>query len=115
MKLVIIPPYKNPVAQPGLILAEIISKMEKRGQLNGIEVDIDEGYFLDTTTQARDEEVLANVNVGNISKVREYCESDKHDAIVLTGGCIDPALVATRAFSKIPVTGGLHSSLHVAS
>jgi len=45
VKLVIIPPYKNPVAQPGLMLTEILAEMEKKGQLNGIEVDIDEGYF----------------------------------------------------------------------
>ena len=57
---------------------------------------------------------MANISVGVIKKVKEYSEMDKYDAIVLTGS-IDPGFVGARVVSKIPVSGALHSTMHVAS
>ncbi len=114
MKLVLIPPYQNPVVNWGFILREFVAKLEKKGQLEGVEVDVDEGYFIESTSEKRDEEVLALISIGIIRKVKEYSEMGKYDAIVLTGA-IDPGFVAARLISKIPVAGAVHSGLHVAS
>ncbi len=114
MKLIAIPPYQNPIINWGFILRELVSDYKKKGQLEGVEVDVDEGYFIDSTSQKRDEEVLALISVGIIRKVREYCESGKYDAIVLTGA-IDPGFVAARYVAEIPVTSTVHAALHVAS
>ena len=114
MKLILIPPYQNPVVNWGFILRELVADFGKKGQLKGVEVDVDEGYFVDSPSEKRDEEVLALISVGIIRKVREYCEMGKYDAIVLTGA-IDPGFVAARFVAGIPVTTTVHSSLHVAS
>ncbi|MFC2042396.1 aspartate/glutamate racemase family protein [Chloroflexota bacterium] len=114
MRLVLIPPYQNPLVNWGWVLREHVANFKQKGQLEGVEVDVDDGYFIDNATQFRDEEVIALVTVGILKKVREYGKTGKYDAIVLSGGC-DPGFVAARAFSEIPVTAGLHSALHVAS
>jgi Asp/Glu/hydantoin racemase len=113
-KLILCPPYRNPVINPVRPLSEIVALMKRKGQLEGVEVDIDEGTFVDTTTPSRDEEVMAILAVNVIKQIRKYSEMGKHDAIVLTGGC-EPGFVPGRLVSKIPVAGALHSSLHVAS
>jgi len=114
MRLILIAPYQNPAVNWGFILRELVDKMKKKGALEGVEVDIDEGYFIDSPSEKRDEEFLANISVGIINKVKEYSEMDKYDAIVLTGA-IDPGFVGARVVSKIPISGALHSAVHVAS
>ncbi len=114
MRLVLIPPYQNPVVKWAFILRDFAAKLKKNGQLEGVEVDVDEGYFVESPSERRDEEVLAVISLGIIKKVREYSETGKYDAIVLTGA-IDPGFVPARLISKIPVTGSIHSGLHVAS
>ena len=91
-----------------------LSHLREKGQLDGVEVDIDEGYFIDSTTETRDEDVLANISVGIVKKVKACSEMGKYDAIVLTG-TIDPGFVAARVVSKVPITGAVHSAIHVAS
>ena len=114
MKLVIIPPYLNTRVQVEPLLREIVGNLEKKGQLEGVEIDIDEGYFIDYTSEHRDEEVVANISVGYIKKVREYSEMGKYDAIISSGGN-DQGGVAARLVSKIPVVAAVHSTIHVAS
>jgi Asp/Glu/hydantoin racemase len=116
MRLVAIPPYRNPAVGWGWVLRHLVDDYRKTGALEGVEVDVDEGYLVDSTSETRDEEVLAVINVGIINKVKEYAQTGKYDAIVLTGG-IDPGFVAARVVlqNKIPVTGAIHSALHVAS
>ncbi|MDP2242279.1 MAG: aspartate/glutamate racemase family protein [Burkholderiales bacterium] len=116
MRLVAIPPYRNPAVGWGWVLRHLVEDYRKTGALEGVEVDVDEGYLVDSTSEARDEEVLAVINVGIINKVKEYAQTGKYDAIVLTGG-IDPGFVAARVVlqHKLPVTGAIHSALHVAS
>jgi len=116
MRLVAIPPYRNPAVGWGWVLRHLLEDYRKTGGLEGVEVDVDEGYLVDSTSETRDEEVLAVINVGIINKVKEYAQMGKYDGIVLTGG-IDPGFVAARVVlqGKIPVTGAIHSALHVAS
>jgi Asp/Glu/hydantoin racemase len=116
MRLVAIPPYRNPAVGWGWVLRHLLEDYRKTGGLKGVEVDVDEGYLVESTSEKRDEEVLALINVGIINKVKEYAHSGKYDAIVLTGA-IDPGFVAARVVlqDKIPVTGAIHSALHVAS
>ncbi len=116
MRLIAIPPYRNPAVGWGWVLRHLVEDYRKTGALDGVEVDVDEGYLVESTSETRDEEVLAVINVGIINKVKEYAKMAKYDAIVLTGG-IDPGFVAARVVlqDKIPVTGAIHSALHVAS
>lgn len=114
MRLVIVPPYQNPVVNWKFILSELLADARGRGQLEGVQADIDEGCFTESTAESRDEESRANMSAGLIKKAKEYSEMGKHDAIVFTGGT-DPAFPASRLASKIPVVGSLHSCLHVAS
>jgi len=116
MRLVAIPPYRNPAVGWGWVLRHLVDDYRRSGALEGVEVDVDEGYLVESTSEARDEEVLAVINVGIINKVKEYAKTGQYDGIVLTGG-IDPGFVAARVAlqDKLPVTGAIHSALHVAS
>jgi Asp/Glu/hydantoin racemase len=114
MKLILLPPFRNAIMDPVPRLRELVNILTKKGQLEGVEVDVDEGGLLDSTAPDRDEEVMATVTVNVVKKVREYSAMGSYDAICIMGGC-EPGLVAGRLVSKIPVTGAIHSSLHVAS
>jgi Asp/Glu/hydantoin racemase len=116
MRLVAIPPYRNPAVNWGWVLRYLVEDYRKTGALAGVEVDVDDGYLVDSTSEARDEEVLAVINVGIVNKVKEYARTGRYDGIVLTGG-IDPGFVAARVVlqNRMPVTGAIHASLHVAS
>jgi Asp/Glu/hydantoin racemase len=116
LKLVAIPPYRNPAVNWGWVLRHLVEDYRKTGALKGVEVDVDDGYLVESTSETRDEEVLAVINVGIINKVKHYAQTGKYDGIVLTGG-IDPGFVAARVAlqDKLPVTGAIHSALHVAS
>jgi allantoin racemase len=119
MKLIDIPPYKreglNYDRKEGhFMINELLEKMRRKGQLEGVSIDIDDGYPTEHTGTNRDEEVLAYLNVGVIKRVREICETGKYDAIV-THGPIEPGFFASRMISKIPIAFCLHSAVHVAS
>ncbi len=118
MKLIDIPPYRREGAnydEKGHILVrELIEKLKRKGQLEGVEIDIDESYPTEHTGKNRDEEVLAYLTVGIIKRVREISEMGKYDAIV-TSGPTEPGFFAGRMISKIPIAFCLHSAVHVAS
>jgi Asp/Glu/hydantoin racemase len=116
MRLVAIQPYRNPAVGWGWVLRHLVDDYRRSGALEGVEVDVDEGYLVDSTSEARDEEVLAVINVGIINKVKEYASTGRYDGVVLTGA-IDPGFVAARVVlqDQLPVTGAIHSALHVAS
>ena len=114
MKLVIIPPYRSAVNQLDTIINELVANLRRKGQLEKVEIDVDDGYFTDHTSEHRDEAVLAQISVGFIRKAREYSEIGKHDAIISSGG-MDPGFAAARLASRIPVVGAVHSTLHIAS
>ena len=114
MRLIAIPPYLNPAVNWGWVLDELLADYRKTGALEGVEVDADEGYMIDSPSEKRDEEFLSVINLGIIKKVKEYSEMGKYDGIVLTGA-LDPGFVAARLVSRIPVSGAIHSALHYAS
>lgn len=114
MKLIVIPPYLNPVVNWQPVDRELLSNLEKKGQLKEVEVNIDEGYFIESPSESRDEEFLANITIGMIRKVKEYSGKGEYDAIVIQG-VLGPGFAAARAVSKIPVTGQIHSAIHMAS
>ena len=119
MKIINMTPYQatgvNYDAQQGHYLVRgIIENMQRRGQLEGVEIDIDEGYPTDPSGQRRDEEVLASITPGFIKRVREISESGKYDAMV-TSGAIEPGFFAGRMIATIPIAFCVHSAVHVAS
>ncbi len=116
MRLVAIPPYRNPAVNWGWVLRYLVEDYRKTGALAGVEVEVDDGHLVESPCETRDEEVLAVINVGIINKVKEYARTGRYDGIVLTGG-IDPGFVAARVVlqGKLPVTGAIHAALHVAS
>ena len=119
MKLIVIPPYRregvNYDAKEGhFFVRELLAIMKEKGQLTGVEVDIDEAHPTDHSTENRDEEVLANISVGFIKRVRKICELGKYDAIV-SQASIEPGLFGARMISNIPIAYATHSAVHFAS
>ena len=118
MRLIDIPPYRREGAnydEKGHILVrELIEKLKRKGQLDGVEIDIDEGYPTEHTGKNRDEEVLAYLTVGIIKRVRAISEMGEYDAIV-TSGPTEPGFFAGRMIARIPVAFCLHSAVHLAS
>jgi len=114
MKLIIIPPYLTPANKGKFVQHEIIANMEKKGQLEGVDIDVDEAYPTEHRAVNRDEEILANITAGFLKRVREISEMGKYDAIA-TSGSIEPGFFAGRMISKIPIAFSLHSAVHVAS
>jgi Asp/Glu/hydantoin racemase len=114
MKLIFIPPYANIYAAQPTWEQELISRMKQKGQLEGVDIDIAEGYPIEHNAETRNEEFAAIVNFGMITKVKEYSGMGQYDAIII-GGTSEPGFFATQMVSKIPVVYSLHSAVHVAS
>ena len=114
MRFVVIPPYQNPAVNWGFVLHELVADLRKKGALEGIEVDVDEGALVESPSEVRDEEFLAYGSLGVIRKVKEYAMTGRYDAIVLTGA-IDPGFIPARVVSKIPVVSAIHLGAHAAS
>jgi allantoin racemase len=117
MKLIVIPPYRAQNYDPAVghyMVNELIAEMKEKGQLEGVEIDVDPGFPVEDATGHRDEVVLAGINAGLLQRVKMLCDGDKYDAIVTSGG-IEPGFGAARMMSRIPVTGAVHSAVHLAS
>ena len=116
MKLITIPPYKglNYTPEKGrFIELELLENMRKKGQLDGVEMDMDDGYDLGHRREERDEEFAAQIALGSLSRVKEYCNLGKYDAIICVGSIL--GFSPSRVISKIPVVSSVHSAYHVAS
>ena len=118
MKLVIIPPYRGVNYTPTeghFMVRELLDNMRRKGQLEGIDVDIDEGHPVEHTEEnRRDEEEYPAKGAGILNRVRLYGEGDKYDAIV-TSSANDLAFFGARLISKIPLATNINSAVHVAS
>jgi allantoin racemase len=117
MKLVVIPPYKGMNWTPTegqYMLRELVDNMQKKGQLQGVELTIDEGHPLDRNTESRTAAVYADVASGFLKRVALHGEGDRFDAIVSSAGN-DVGFHAARVISKIPVVHSLHAALQFAS
>jgi len=116
MKLITIPPYKalNYTPERGrFVELELIDNMRKRGQLDGIEVDVDDGHDLGHRNVARDQEFSDQIGLGVLGQVKLYCDSGQYDGIVCVGSIL--GMSAARMVSKIPLVSTVHSGYHVAS
>jgi Asp/Glu/hydantoin racemase len=112
-----IPPYRSVNYTPTeghFLVREIADNMRKKGQLEGVEFDIDDGYPIEHAGENRDEEFLANITTGFLKRVKEISEMGKYDAIVASGS-LDPGFFAGRSICKIPIASSIHSAIHVAS
>ena len=61
MRLIAIPPYRNPAVEWGWVLRHLVDDYRRTGSLEGVEVEVDDGYLVESTSEKRDEEVLACV------------------------------------------------------
>ena len=116
MKLITIPPYKalNYTPEKGrFVELELLENMRRKGQLEGVEMDVDDGHDLGHRREERDEEFAAQIALGALSRVRVYCDSGKYDAIICVGSIL--GFTPSRQVSKIPVVSSVHSAYHVAS
>ncbi len=118
MKLVDIGPYAGAKASGNdengrPIVLELVDNMRKKGQLEGVEIDTDCGTTK-PNKKGRDDEVLTQISVGVLEKIRQYSEMNQHDAIVCRGS-LEPGFYSGREISKIPVAFALHSAVHAAS
>jgi Asp/Glu/hydantoin racemase len=114
VKLIVIPPYKNPAVNMAYVISESLAKLKRKNPSDSDEIVVEEGHPLAEHTEARDAEFLARITPGFLQKVREYSDRGEFDAIVSTG-FLDPGFEAARTISRIPVAGALHSSLLMAS
>jgi Asp/Glu/hydantoin racemase len=116
MKLITIPPYKalNYTPEKGrFVELELLENMRRKGQIEGVEMDVDDGHDLGHRREERDEEFAAQIALGVLSRVRVYCDSGKYDAIICIGSIL--GFTPSRQVSKIPVVSAVHSAYHVAS
>jgi allantoin racemase len=116
MRLITIPPYKafNYSPEKGrFIELELLDNMRKRGQLEGVKMDVDDGCDLGHRKEERDEEFAAQIILGSLSRVKLYCDSNKYDAMICVGSILE--FSAARMVSKIPVVSAAHSAYHAAS
>ena len=48
MRMVVIPPYQNPAVNWEFVLRDLVADLRKKGALEGIKVDVDEGYLVES-------------------------------------------------------------------
>ena len=119
MRIIDIPPYRRAgvnysPTEGHFMMRELISNLKAHGQLDGVEIDIDEGEPTDHGEETRDEAVVTNIAAGVVKRVKAVCEMGKYDAIITQAG-IEPGFLAARTVSKLPIAYPVHSALHFAS
>ena len=118
IRLVDIPPYRgagyeyNP--KDGPWINELIEGMQNRGQLENVQIDIDEGSFTEHAFETRNEEIWGRLLPGFLDRVKACSDSGRYDAIVCHVP-IDEGAFAAQFVSRIPVALALHSAVHFAS
>ena len=119
MRIVDIPPYQRAgvnydPTEGHFMMRELVASLRARGQLDGVEIDIDEGEPTDHGAETRDEAVVAAIAAGVVKRVQAVCAMGKYDAIVTQAG-IEPGFLAAMSVSTLPVAYPLHSALHFGS
>lgn len=119
MRIIDIPPYQRAgvnydPTEGHFMMRELISSLKARGQLDGVEIDVDEGEPTDHGEESRDEAVVSSIAVGIIKRIKAVSEMGKYDAIVTQAG-IEPGFLAARMVTKLPVAYPVHSAVHFAS
>lgn len=119
MRIVDIPPYRRvgvnySPTEGHFMMRELIASLRAKGQLEGVEIDIDEGEPTEHGEESRDEAVMASISIGIVKRVKAVCAMGKYDAIVTQAG-IEPGFLAARMVSTLPIAYPVHSALHFAS
>src|SRR5262245_60777652 len=119
MRIVDIPPYQRAgvnydAAEGHFMMRDLIASMRARGQLDGVEIDVDEGEPTSHGAETRDDEVVANIAVGVVKRVKAVCAMGKYDAIVTQAG-IEPGFLAAMSVSTLPIAYPVHAAMHFAS
>ena len=119
MRIIDIPPYQragvNYDPKEGhFMMKELVSYLKSKGQLDGVEIDIDEGAPTDHGAESRDEEVVSNIAVGVVNRVKAVCAMGKYDAVITQAG-IEPGFLAAHVVSTLPIAYPVHSAMHFAS
>ena len=119
MRIIDIPPYQragvNYDPKEGhFMMKELVSDLKSKGQLEGVEIDIDEGEPTDHGAESRDEEVVSNIAVGVVKRVKAVCAMGKYDAVITQAG-IEPGFLAAHVVSALPIAYPVHSAMHFAS
>jgi Asp/Glu/hydantoin racemase len=96
------------------MMRDLIASMKARGQLDGVEIDIDEAEPTEHGAETRDDEVVANIAVGIIKRVKAVCAMNKYDAVITQAG-IEPGFLAAMSVSTLPVAYPVHSAMHFAA
>ena len=119
IKIADIPPYQragvNYDPKEGhFMMHDLLASMRARGQLDGVEIDIDEGEPTAHGGETRDDEVVANIAVGVVKRVKALCAMNKYNAIITQAG-IEPGFLAAMSVSTLPIAYPVHSAMHFAS
>ena len=119
MRIVDIPPYRRvgvnySPTEGHFMMRELIASLRAKGQLDGVEIDVDEGEPTEHGEESRDEAVMASIGIGIVKRVKAVCAMGKYDAIVTQAG-IEPGFLAARMVSTLPIAYPVHSALHFAS
>lgn len=119
MRIVDIPPYQREgvnysPTEGHFMMRDLIASMRARGQLDGVEIDVDEGEPTGHGGETRDDEVVANIAVGVVKRVKAVCAMGKYDAIVTQAG-IEPGFLAAMSVSTLPIAYPVHSAMHFAA
>jgi allantoin racemase len=119
LRIIDIPPYQRAgvnydPAEGHFMMKDLIASLRANGQLEGVEIVVDEGEPTSHGEESRDEVVFATIAVGIVNRIKAACASGKYDAIVTQAG-IEPGYLAARTASTLPIAYPVHSALHIAS
>ncbi len=119
IRIIDIPPYQRAgvnydPAEGHFMMKALIADLRANGQLQGVEITVDEGEPTEHGEESRDDVVFATIAVGIVKRIKAACESGKYDAIVTQAG-IEPGFLAAKTISTLPIAYPVHSALHFAS
>jgi allantoin racemase len=119
IRIVDIPPYQRAgvnysPTEGHFMMRDLIANMKAKGQLEDVEITVDQGEPTEHGAETRDDEVVANIAVGVIKRVKAVCAMNQYDAIVTQAG-IEPGFLAAMSVATLPVAYPVHSAMHFAS
>jgi Asp/Glu/hydantoin racemase len=119
VKIIDIPPYQRTgvnydPAEGHFMMKDLIASLRAKGQLEGVEIDIDEGEPTAHGDETRDDSVVTNIAVGIVNRIKAVSATGKYDAVITQAG-IEPGFLAARMVTHLPVAYPVHSAVHIAS
>lgn len=119
IRIIDIPPYQRAgvnydPAEGHFMMKALIADLRAHGQLEGVEITVDEGEPTEHGGESRDDEIFGIIAVGIVKRIKAACASGNYDAVVTQAG-IEPGYLAARTASTLPIAYPVHSALHMAS